>query len=71
MKYFPKCYFFVHKFISMQFLYCLGFFILTKSLNTACSLTEMKQNLSKTFSGLVKLININLDEYNLFLNHAK
>ena len=44
MKYFMKCSFF-HKFLSRSFFILSKVFLLTKSLNTACALTEIKQNL--------------------------
>ena len=59
-----------------NFLYCSKFFILTKNLNTAFTPTEMKQNFLNFFSlrfffSFIKLLNINLDEYSLFLSHVK
>ena len=80
-KYFAKCSVFLDKFISRQFLILLEVFYtaVTKDLNNACTHTEMKQNLLhsfffffvKTFLSFVQLLNVNLDEYSLFLSHLK
>ena len=47
---------------------------LTKNLHTACTPTELKQNLLHWpffLASFVKLLDIKLDEYRLFLSHLK
>ena len=62
-----------------NFLFCHGpkYFILSKNLNTTCTSRELKQMqqgivfLVKIFISFVKLLNIILNEYSLFLSHVK
>ena len=56
-----------------NFLYHPKFFIPTQVLHTACTPTELKQNLLHWpfFASFVKLLNIRLDECSLFLSHLK
>ena len=72
-KYFAKCYFFLHKFISRQLFILPKIFAPTKVLHTACTPTELKQNLLlwPFFASFVKLLNIRLDECSLLLSHLK
>ena len=72
-KYFAKCSFFLHKFISRQFytnenfLYQLSFFmlpILLLNWNKTCCIDLFS-------TSFVKLLNIRLDDCSLFLSHLK
>ena len=68
--------FFFINFSHGNFIYHLNFFILTKNLNTAHTataflLTFFPTTFLQLFVSLVRLLNIILDEYSLFLSHAK
>ena len=64
-------------FFQGNFFILLKVFILTQNLNTVRTATEMKQNLlhwilpHQDFNSFIKLLNISLDEYSLFLSHLK
>ena len=73
-----KCHFFLHKFISRQFLYIVqGFLYQLKILILPVLLLKWNKTcciefcLVKVFVSLVKLLIISLDEYCIFLGHLK
>ena len=63
-------------YLNAIFLYWPIFFILIRNLNTTLTFGETKPVTSEFFVGkifvsFVKLLNINLDKYSLFLSHLK
>ena len=69
--FFPQIYF------KANFLYCPRIFVLTKNFNTVCTPTKINITcciglfLVKIVVSFVKILNIIIEEYNLFLSHIK